>query len=340
MSKKNRRVSEREKALSEAIALLERQFGKGVVVRLGGTAVDRPPVFSTGALSLDVATGLGGLPKGRIVEVYGPESAGKTTLCLEMVAQVQGLGGTAAYVDAEHSLDVRYAQRLGVDVAQLLLSQPDHGEQALEIVGALAKTGAVDLVVVDSVAALVPRAELEGDMGDAHVGLQARLMSQAMRKIVANCHRLGCTVVFVNQLRTKIGVMFGSPEVTPGGQALKYYASIRLDVRSISSRKAAKDSGSNRVRVKVVKNKLAPPYGEAEFEIAFGQGIDKTLDILETAERLGVVTRNGNWYSFQDQQLGQGREQAVRALAESEDLAAAIKQSVLGLSLGTVQRAA
>ncbi len=319
----------RYKALEELIAALDKQFGQGTLMRIGDGPAEKFPVFSSGSLSLDLALGIGGIPRGRIVEVFGPESSGKTTLCLEAVAQVQKAGGVAAFVDAEHALDLRYARRLGVRVEDLLVSQPDCGEQALDIVEALVRSGSVDAVVVDSVAALVPRAEIEGDMGEQHVGLQARLMSQALRKLVAASHRHGCTILFVNQLRTKIGVMFGNPETTTGGNALRFYSSVRLEVRRAASQKNGnKDVTGNRVRVKVVKNKLAPPYTEAEFDIVFGEGIDHVSDLLEVGERLGVVTRSGTWVSWRGEQLGQGREQAYRRLKEEPGLLQALEEDV------------
>lgn len=314
--------------LDELVQSMDKQFGKGTLMRIGEKPSDAFPVFSSGSLSLDMALGIGGIPKGRIVEVFGPESSGKTTLCLEMVAQVQKAGGVAAFVDAEHALDVRYAAKVGVKVEELLVCQPDCGEQALEVVESLIRSGACDLVVVDSVAALVPKAEIEGEMGDAHVGLQARLMSQALRKIVGACHKHECTVVFVNQLRQKIGVMFGNPETTTGGNALKFYASIRLEVRRVASQKNGKEANGNRVRVKVVKNKLAPPYTEAEFDIIFGEGVDKVGDILETAERLGVIERSGSWLSFNGEQLGQGREAVSQKLAEDAGIFGEVERRV------------
>jgi recombination protein RecA len=314
--------------LDELVQSMDKQFGKGTLMRIGEKPSDAFPVFSSGSLSLDMALGIGGIPKGRIVEVFGPESSGKTTLCLEMIAQVQKAGGVAAFVDAEHALDVRYAAKVGVKVEELLVCQPDCGEQALEVVESLVRSGACDLVVVDSVAALVPKAEIEGEMGDAHVGLQARLMSQALRKIVGACHKHECTVVFVNQLRQKIGVMFGNPETTTGGNALKFYASIRLEVRRVASQKNGKEANGNRVRVKVVKNKLAPPYTEAEFDIIFGEGVDKVGDILETAERLGIIERSGSWLSFNGEQLGQGREAVSQKLAEDAGIFGEVERRV------------
>lgn len=316
------------KEIEELIAAMDKQFGQGTLMRLGDGPADKVPTFPSGSLALDFALGIGGLPKGRIVEVFGPESSGKTTICLEAVAQVQNLGGIAAFVDAEHALDIRYARRLGVRVEELLLSQPDYGEQALDIVEALVRSGHVDLIVVDSVAALVPKAEVEGDMGDQHVGLQARLMSQALRKLVAACHKYGCTVLFVNQLRTKIGVLFGNPETTTGGNALRFYSSVRLEVRRASSQKNGNEVTGNRVRVKVVKNKLAPPYTEAEFDIVFGEGIDRVSDLLEVAEKLGILKRSGSWISFGTEQLGQGKEQVCKRLRDDQTLFCTIEAEV------------
>jgi recombination protein RecA len=326
------RKSERLKELEGVIAALDKQFGKGTVMRLGDGAIEQIPSFPTGSIGLDAALGVGGIPRGRIVEVYGPESSGKTTLTLEMIAQVQKAGGVAAFIDAEHALDLSYARRLGVAVEDLLVSQPDCGEQALDITESLVRSGVVDVVVVDSVAALTPRAELEGDMGDAHVGLQARLMSQALRKLVAASHKQGCSVIFINQLRMKIGVMFGSPETTTGGNALKFYCSVRLDVRRIGTQKDGTTATGNRVRVKVVKNKVAPPFTEAEFDIVFGEGINHSMEVLEVAEKLGVVERSGTWMSFAGEQLGQGRDQADKRLkadpALLETLESAVRQAV------------
>lgn len=316
MSKKN----ERMKQLENLIAAIDKQFGKGTVMRLGDGAIDQVPAFKTGSIGLDIALGVGGIPRGRIVEIFGPESSGKTTLALEMIASVQKAGGVAAFIDAEHALDLAYARRLGVAVEDLLVSQPDSGEQALDITESLVKSGVIDMVVVDSVAALTPRAELEGEMGDAHVGLQARLMSQALRKLVACCYKQGCSVVFINQLRMKIGVMFGNPETTTGGNALKFYSSVRLDVRRVGTQKDGNQATGNRVRVKVVKNKVAPPFAEAEFDIVFGEGINHTMEVLEWGEKLGLVDRSGSWLSFAGEQLGQGREQAEKRLRSDQSL--------------------
>jgi len=322
--------------LDELVQSMDKQFGKGTLMRIGEKPSGAFPVFSSGSLSLDMALGIGGIPKGRIVEVFGPESSGKTTLCLEMIAQVQKAGGVAAFVDAEHALDVRYAAKVGVKIEELLICQPDCGEQALEVVESLVRSGVCDLIVVDSVAALVPKAEIEGDMGEAHVGLQARLMSQALRKLVGACHKHECTVVFVNQLRQKIGVMFGNPETTTGGNALKFYATIRLEVRKVGSQKNSKEANGHRVRVKVVKNKLAPPYTEAEFEIIFGEGVDKVGDMLETAEKLGIIERSGSWLSFNGVQLGQGKETVIQKLAEDREIFGEVEMKVrerLGLTV-------
>ena len=320
---------ERTQALDTAMSQIERQFGKGSIMRLGSTAHQKIAHISTGALSLDLALGIGGVPRGRIVEVYGPESSGKTTLALHIVAEAQRNGGLAAFVDAEHALDPIYAKAVGVDIDELLISQPDTGEQALEIADTLIRSGALDVLVVDSVAALVPRAEIEGEMGDTHVGLQARLMSQALRKLTANVNRSMTTAVFINQLREKIGVMFGSPEVTPGGRALKFYSSVRLDIRRIESIKDGREQIGNRARVKVVKNKLAPPFRMAEFDIMFGQGISREGSLLDVAVDVGIVRKSGAWYTFEGDQLGQGREKAKRFLRENPDLAMVLEAKVL-----------
>ena len=320
---------ERTQALDTAMSQIERQFGKGSIMRLGSTAAQKIAHISTGALSLDLALGIGGVPRGRIVEVYGPESSGKTTLALHIVAEAQRNGGLAAFVDAEHALDPIYAKAVGVDIDELLISQPDTGEQALEIADTLIRSGALDVLVVDSVAALVPRAEIEGEMGDTHVGLQARLMSQALRKLTANVNRSMTTAIFINQLREKIGVMFGSPEVTPGGRALKFYSSVRLDIRRIEAIKDGREQIGNRARVKVVKNKLAPPFRMAEFDIMFGQGISREGSLLDVAVDVGIVRKSGAWYTFEGDQLGQGREKAKRFLRENPDLAMLLEAKVL-----------
>ena len=298
-------------------------------MRLGESTSVRLPSISTGALSLDVALGIGGVPRGRVVEIYGPESSGKTTLALHVVAEAQRNGGIAAFIDAEHALDPIYAKALGVDVDELLISQPDTGEQALEIADILIRSGALDVVVVDSVAALVPRAEIEGEMGDTHVGLQARLMSQALRKLTANINRSQTTAVFINQLREKIGVMFGSPETTPGGRALKFYSSVRIDIRRIEAIKDGQENVGNRVRAKVVKNKLAPPFRLAEFDIMFGEGISREGSLLDVAVEQGIVRKSGAWYSYDDDQLGQGREAAKRFLRENAEVAVQLQAKVM-----------
>ncbi len=307
-------IKERLKALQEAVANLNKQYGKGTIMSLGERQTEQVPSISTGSPSLDRALGGGGYPKGRVVEIYGPESSGKTTLTLHAIAECQRCAGVAAFVDAEHALDVHYAKKIGVEVDKLLVSQPDYGEQALEIVDTLVQSGAVDLIVVDSVAALVPRAEIEGDMGDRHMGLQARLMSQALRKLTGVTHRTGTTIMFINQLRMKIGVVFGSPETTTGGEALKYYASVRLDVRRGSPVKNGDETIGNRTRVKVVKNKLAPPFQVAEFDIRYGEGIDAVGDLLDVAVARNVLDKRGAYYAFEGNTVGQGRERAREAL--------------------------
>ncbi|MBW6454950.1 MAG: recombinase RecA [Trueperaceae bacterium] len=321
---------QRRKALDATLLQIEKQFGRGAIMRLG----DDPGglshgVISTGSLSVDVALGVGGLPRGRVIEIYGPESGGKTTLALHVVAEAQRVGGVAAFVDAEHALDPTYAKALGVDVDELLVSQPDTGEQALEIVELLVRSGAVDVVVVDSVAALTPRAEIEGEMGDAHVGLQARLMSQALRKLTGVMSKSRTTVLFINQIREKIGVMYGNPEVTPGGRALKFYASVRIEVRRLGDVKVAGEKVGNRVRVKVTKNKVAPPFREAEVEIVFGRGIDRLGDLVSIASDLDVVQKSGSWFAFGDVRLGQGKEKAVAFLAGEPSLEAEVRGRVL-----------
>lgn len=321
--------SDREKALDAALAQIERQFGKGAVMRLGERPNEPIEVIHTGSTALDVALGVGGLPRGRVVEVYGPESSGKTTLTLHAVANAQKAGGTVAFVDAEHALDPEYAQKLGVDIDNLLLSQPDNGEQALEIVDMLVRSGALDLIVIDSVAALVPRAEIEGEMGDSHVGLQARLMSQALRKITSALNQSKTTAIFINQLREKIGVMFGSPETTTGGRALKFYASVRLDIRRIETLKDGTDAVGNRTRVKVVKNKVAPPFKQAEFDILYGQGISREGGLIDMGVEEGFVRKAGAWYTYEGDQLGQGKENARNFLKDNPDLADEIEKKIL-----------
>src|SRR5690554_2506614 len=319
-----------------AVSQIERQFGKGAIMRLGAEPSQAlgAGVISTGSLSVDLALGVGGLPRGRIVEVYGPESGGKTTLALHVVAEAQRAGGVAAFVDAEHALDPVYAAALGVDVDELLVSQPDTGEQALEIVELLVRSGAVDVVVVDSVAALTPRAEIEGEMGDSHVGLQARLMSQALRKLTGALSKSNTTAIFINQIREKIGVLYGNPETTPGGRALKFYASVRIEVRRKGDVKVGAERVGNRVRVKVTKNKVAPPFREAEVDIVFGKGIDKLGDLVTVAVDLGVITKSGSWFSFGDTRLGQGKEKAAEAVAADPQLMARVRELVLAQLAG------
>ncbi len=317
------------KALDAAIAQIEKQYGKGSVMRLGDPEIQMDvETIPTGSLSLDIALGLGGIPKGRIVEIYGPESSGKTTIALHMVAEVQKRGGIAGFIDAEHALDPSYARNIGVDIDNLYISQPDNGEQALEITEMMVRSGAVDIVIIDSVAALVPKAEIEGDMGDSHVGLQARLMSQALRKLTAVISKTNCIVVFINQLREKVGVMFGNPETTTGGRALKFYASVRLDVRRIESLKQSGEVIGNHTRVKVVKNKVAPPFKEAEFDIMFGKGISREGDILDLASNLGIVNKSGAWYAYAGEKIGQGRENAKQYLAGHPDVRDEVEQKV------------
>ena len=318
----------KRKALDSTLAHIERQFGKGAVMRLGDGERVRVPAISTGSMSVDVALGVGGVPRGRVVEVYGPESGGKTTLALHVIAEAQAAGGVAAFVDAEHALDPSYAEALGVDVGELLVSQPDTGEQALEITELLVRSGAVDVVVVDSVAALVPRAEIEGEMGDAHVGLQARLMSQALRKLTSVLAKSSTTAVFINQIREKIGVMYGNPETTPGGRALKFYASVRMEVRRKGDVKVGADKVGNRVRVKVTKNKVAPPFREAEIEIMFGRGIDRVGDLLTIASDVGVVEKSGSWFAYGETRLGQGKEKAGEYLGEHPEVMQEIRERV------------
>jgi recombination protein RecA len=335
--------ADRKKALNLAIAQIEKQLGKGSIMRMGtDTPKERVSVIPTGAINLDAAIGIGGVPRGRITEIYGPESSGKTTLCLHLVANVQRAGGVAAYVDAEHALDVEYARRLGVDVDNLLVSQPDTGEQALEIVEILVRSGAVDVVIVDSVAALVPKAEIEGEMGDSHVGLQARLMSQALRKLAGAINRSQTSVVFINQLREKIGVMFGNPETTTGGKALKFYASLRLDIRRIGPVKERENVIGNRVRVKVVKNKVAPPFKQAELDVLFDEGISHAGLLVDLAAEANVIQKSGAWYSYGDQRIGQGRENAKLFLRDNPALMTEVEQRVkewLGLRPGAAGEA-
>ena len=319
----------RKKALAQALGQIEKQFGKGSVMRLGdGSAARDIEAVSTGSIGLDVALGIGGLPKGRVVEIYGPESSGKTTLTLQVVAEAQKMGGTAAFVDAEHALDPLYAEKLGVNVDELLVSQPDTGEQALEITDMLVRSGAVDVIVVDSVAALTPKAEIEGEMGDSHVGLQARLMSQALRKLTGNIKRSNAMVIFINQIRMKIGVMFGSPETTTGGNALKFYSSVRLDIRRIGAIKKGDEVIGNQTRVKVVKNKVSPPFKLAEFEILYGEGISREGEIIELGVQHGLIDKAGSWYSYGDDRIGQGKENVREFLKTNPDVASEIEQKI------------
>jgi recombination protein RecA len=325
----DKRAQDKQKALASALQQIERQFGKGSIMRMGAdNPVAEIEATSTGSLGLDIALGIGGLPKGRIIEIYGPESSGKTTLALHVLAEEQKKGGVCAFVDAEHALDIQYAKKLGVDLDDLLVSQPDTGEQALEIVDTLVRSGAVSVVIVDSVAALTPKAELEGDMGDSAVGLHARLMSQAMRKLTGSISRTNCMVIFINQIRMKIGVMFGSPETTTGGHALKFYASVRLDIRRIGAIKDREEVVGNTTRVKVVKNKVAPPFKQVEFDIMYGEGISKTGELLDIGVKAGVVEKSGAWYSFGDERIGQGRENAKAFLRANPSVAMAIEDKI------------
>ena len=321
--------NEKLKALDAALGQIEKQFGKGAVMKLGDPAAQMNiETIPTGSLSLDIALGLGGIPKGRVIEIYGPESSGKTTVTLHMIAEVQKTGGIAGFIDAEHALDPVYAKNIGVDVDNLYISQPDNGEQALEITETMVRSGALDIVVVDSVAALVPKAEIDGDMGDSHVGLQARLMSQALRKLTAVISKSNCTVVFINQLREKVGVMFGNPETTTGGRALKFYSSVRMDVRRIESLKQGGEVIGNRTRVKVVKNKIAPPFKEAEFDIMFGKGISKEGDILDLAVKCDLVSKSGAWFAYNGDKIGQGRENAKTYLSEHPEIMEELEQKI------------
>lgn len=323
---------EKSQALLAAINQIERQYGKGSIMKLGdSTKHMNVETVPTGSLSLDIALGAGGLPRGRVIEIYGPESSGKTTVALHMVAEVQKLGGIAGFVDAEHALDPMYAKKIGVDIDNLYISQPDNGEQALEITETMVRSGAIDIVIIDSVAALVPKAEIEGDMGDSHVGLQARLMSQALRKLTGIINKSNCIVIFINQLREKVGVMFGNPETTTGGRALKFYASIRLDVRKVETLKQNSDMVGNRVRIKVVKNKIAPPFKEAEFDIMFGEGISVVGDILDLAVKHDIIQKSGAWFSYKDVRLGQGRENSKEFLKSNPDILAEVESQVRAL---------
>jgi len=320
---------DRERAVEQAISQIEKQFGRGSIMKMGEERVIDIPAISTGSLALDIALGIGGVPRGRVLEVFGPESSGKTTLALHIAAEAQAKGGMVAFVDAEHALDVGYARKLGVEVDSLLVSQPDTGEQALDIVEILVRSGGIDVLIVDSVAALVPRAEIEGDMGDHHMGLQARLMSQALRKLTAAISKSKTCVIFINQIRMKIGVMFGNPETTTGGNALKFYATLRLDIRRIGAIKEGDEVVGNRTRVKVVKNKIAPPFKEAEFDLLYGHGISKEGDILDLGVSLGIVEKNGAWFSFGEERIGQGRQNVKRFLEENTDIRDKIRQLVI-----------
>ena len=327
-SKTDKQLSERGKALDTALAQIERQFGKGSIMKMGDRTATPMEVIPTGSIALDIALGIGGLPRGRIVEIYGPESSGKTTVALHAIANAQKNGGIAAFIDAEHALDPEYAKKLGVDIDALLVSQPDTGEQALEIMDMLIRSGALDIIVVDSVAALVPRAEIEGEMGDSHMGLQARLMSQALRKITGALHQSNTTAIFINQLREKIGVFFGTPETTTGGKALKFYASIRMDVRRIETLKDGQEAVGNRTRVKVVKNKMAPPFKQAEFDIIYGTGISREGSLIDLGVEVGVVKKSGAWYTYEGDQLGQGKENSRNFLIDNPDLANEIEGKI------------
>ncbi len=320
---------QKKKAIDLAIKQIDKTFGKGALIRLGDKEIEPIDSISTGSLGLDIALGIGGIPKGRIVEIYGPESSGKTTLSLQITAEAQKQGGICAFVDAEHALDVKYAKNLGVDVDNLFVSQPDYGEQALDIVESIARSGAVDLIVVDSVAALTPKSEIDGDMGDQHVGLQARLMSQALRKLTGVVHKMGTTVIFINQIRMKIGMMgYGSPETTTGGNALKFYSSVRIDVRRIATLKQAEESIGNRVKAKIVKNKVAPPFKQAEFDVMFGEGISKEGELVDYGVKLDVIDKSGAWFSYGDKKLGQGRENVKALLKEDPALALEIEEKI------------
>ena len=320
--------SEKMRALEAALGQIEKQFGKGSIMKLGEFQAMNVEAIPTGALSLDIALGIGGIPRGRIIEVYGPESSGKTTLALHMIAEAQKMGGEAAFIDAEHALDPVYAKHLGVDIDNLIVSQPDTGEQALEIAEALVRSGALDVIVIDSVAALVPKAEIDGDMGDSHIGLQARLMSQALRKLAGAINKSKCVIVFINQLREKVGVMFGNPETTAGGRALKYYASVRLDIRKIENIKQDGEVVGNRARVKVVKNKVAPPFREAEFDIVYGKGISKEGNILDIAVNLDIIEKSGSWFSYNGDRIGQGRENVKKYLQDNPEIVKEVEEKI------------
>lgn len=325
----------KEKALQAALGQIERQFGKGTVMRMGESVGQAVPAISTGSLCLDIALGIGGLPKGRIVEIYGPESSGKTTMTLSAIAECQKQGGTAAFIDAEHALDPAYAERLGVNIEELIVSQPDTGEQALEVAEMLVRSGAIDLLVVDSVAALVPKAEIEGEMGDSHVGLQARLLSQAMRKLTGTIKQTNCLVVFINQIRMKIGVMFGNPETTTGGNALKFYSSVRLDIRRTGAVKDGDEVVGNETRVKVVKNKVAPPFKQAEFQILYNKGINRAGEVIDLGVKLGLVDKSGAWYGYNGERIGQGKANTCRYLEENPEMAAEIEGAIRAQLLNT-----
>ena len=333
-------MSDKDKNLNEALSQIEKQFGKGTVMKMGDREIVDIPSVSTGSLGLDIALGIGGLPKGRVVEIFGPESSGKTTLTLQAIAECQKAGGTAAFIDAEHALDPNYAEKLGVDVDELLLSQPDTGEQALEVTDMLVKSGSVDLIVVDSVAALTPRAEIEGDMGDHHVGLQARLMSQALRKITGNIQRSNAMVIFINQIRMKIGVMFGNPETTTGGNALKFYSSVRLDIRRIGAVKEGEEVVGNETRVKVVKNKVSPPFKQAEFQIMYGEGINTEGEILELGQKLELVEKSGSWYSHNGEKIGQGKVNASKFLRENTKIRDTLVKEIRNAYIPSAKNAA
>ncbi len=333
-------MSDKDKNLSEALSQIEKQFGKGTVMKMGDREIVDIPSVSTGSIGLDIALGIGGLPKGRVVEIFGPESSGKTTLTLQAIAECQKAGGTAAFIDAEHALDPNYAEKLGVNVDELLLSQPDTGEQALEVTDMLVKSGSVDLIVVDSVAALTPRAEIEGDMGDHHVGLQARLMSQALRKITGNIQRSNAMVIFINQIRMKIGVMFGNPETTTGGNALKFYSSVRLDIRRIGAVKEGEEVVGNETRVKVVKNKVSPPFKQAEFQIMYGEGINTEGEILELGQKLELVEKSGSWYSHNGEKIGQGKVNASKFLKENTKIRDSLVKEIRKAYIPSVKKAA
>ena len=328
IEERQKEILEKRKALESALASIERRFGKGSIMPLRSAEKVKVEAIPTGSLALDIATGVGGIPKGKIIEIFGPESSGKTTLALHVIAEAQKKGGIAVFIDAEHALDPKYAQKIGVDLDNLYISQPDYGEQALEIAESLLRSGAVDVIVIDSVAALVPKDELEGEIGEAHVGKQARLMAQALRKLKSLAHNANAAVIFINQLREKIGVMFGNPETTPGGRALKFFADMRLDVRRIGDAKEGDSKIGSRVRVKVVKNKLAPPFREAEFDMIYGEGICKLCDLIDTASELGVIKKSGAWYSYGEIRLGQGRDQAKKFLQENPELAQEIEKRV------------